>query len=99
MDKNDSGLRRSGQPSSTSKAAVTPARKTRPTAIHVEPAYTNVEGARRISGWGSTTIWGLIKAKELRVVRFGQRGRYSGRTTIEIASIHEAIARRSVKVD
>jgi hypothetical protein len=99
MDKNDSGLRRSGQPNSISKAAVTPTRKTRPAAVHVEALYTNIEGARRISGWGTTTIWALIKSGELRVARLGNRGKYAGRTTIEIASLHEAIARRSVKVD
>jgi len=70
----------------------------RPTAVHVEPAYTSVDGAKALTGWGATTIWSLIKTGELRVVRFGQRGKYAGRTTIEVASIHEAIARRSVKV-
>ena len=72
-------------------------RKKRSTAVHVEAAYTNIEGAKRISGWGATTIWSLIKAGELRVVRFGQRGKYAGRTTIEVASIYEAIARRAVR--
>jgi hypothetical protein len=85
-------------PKQQTRSASAVERKTHPTAVHVEPAYTNIEGAKRISGWGSTTHWNLIKAKELRVVRYGQRGKYAGRTTIEIASIHEAIARRSVRM-
>jgi hypothetical protein len=84
-------------PEHQAKLAAAVERKKRPPAVHVEAAYTNIEGAKRITGWGATTIWSLIKAKELRVVRFGQRGKYAGRTTIEVASIYEAIARRAVK--
>ena len=65
--------------------------------MHVEPAYASVDGAKALTDWGVTTIWGLIKSGELRVVRLGQRGKYAGHTTIEVASIREAIARRSVK--
>jgi hypothetical protein len=82
----------------TRPAATAERKSKRPSAVHVEPAYTNIEGAKCISGWGATTIWGLIKTGEIRVVRLGHRGKYAGRTTIEVASIHEAIARRSVKV-
>jgi hypothetical protein len=82
----------------TQPAPAAERRSKRSSAVHVEPAYTNIEGAKRISGWGATTIWSLIKTGEFRVVRFGQRGKYAGRTTIEVASIHEAIARRSVRV-
>jgi hypothetical protein len=39
-------------------------------------------------GLGATTIWALIKTGELRPVRFGRR------VMVEVASIHEAIARR-----
>jgi hypothetical protein len=67
-----------------------------PVPVHVTPLYTNIEGAKRITGWGGTTLWNMIKSGELRAVKLGQRGGRAGRTTIEIASIHEAIERRKV---
>jgi len=69
--------------------------KARPTSEpHVEAILTTIRGTQKIMGLGATSIWALIAARELRVVRFGQRGRYAGRTLVEVASIHEAIARR-----
>jgi hypothetical protein len=63
-------------------------RKRGPPATHVEPVLTTIRGAREILGLGNTTVWGLIKAGDLRTAKFGRR------TMVEIASIHETIARR-----
>jgi hypothetical protein len=59
-----------------------------PAQTHVEPVLTPITGAKRMLGLGITSVYALIAAGELRTVKFGRR------TMIEVASIHEAIARR-----
>jgi hypothetical protein len=38
-----------------------------------KPLTVTVTAARKISGLGNTTIWGLIKQGKLEVVRIGRR--------------------------
>jgi hypothetical protein len=56
--------------------------------IHVEPALTTVQGARKILGLGNTSIWSMIGSGELESLKFGRR------RMIVVASIHRAIERR-----
>jgi hypothetical protein len=39
----------------------------------LKPLTVTVTTARRISGLGNTTIWALIKARKLTIVRVGRR--------------------------
>jgi hypothetical protein len=57
--------------------------------LHVKPVLTTIKGTRTITGLGNTSIWALIKANELRVVKFGRR------TMVVVESIHEMIARKA----
>lgn len=38
-----------------------------------KPLTVTVATARKISGLGNTTLWGLIKARKLEAVRIGRR--------------------------
>jgi hypothetical protein len=38
-----------------------------------KPLTVTVTAARKISGLGNTTLWGLIKVKKLETVRVGRR--------------------------
>jgi hypothetical protein len=58
--------------------------------LPVEPILTDARGASAMLSLGSTSVWMLMKAGELRTVKIGRR------TLIEISSIHELIERRRV---
>jgi hypothetical protein len=64
------------------------ARPRAPPEEHVEPVLTSIRGARIMTGLGNTTIWALIRARELQTVKFGRR------TMVTVASIHAMIERR-----
>ena len=56
---------------------------------HVEPVLATIKDTRvMMGGLANSTVWGLIGGGELRTVRFGRR------VMVEVASIHETIARR-----
>lgn len=51
----------------------------------MEPVTVTIEGARKATGLGTTKIYELINAGQLRTVKVGRR------TLIKIASIHALV--------
>lgn len=84
--------RTKSNPVSTTSSAIAALSTCAPNAASTDwptPLTVTIAAARRISGLGATTLWGLIKAQKLKAVRIGRR------TLITYGSLQALLTPRS----